>query len=416
VDRGVSALDPVDGSPGRHTPIRDGAQEMSEYQYYEFLAIDRPLDAKQIAQVRALSTRARISPTSFVNEYEWGDFRGNPRTLVERYYDAHLYFANWGTRTLMLRLPKTLLDLATAQRYCDTDASSAYVASGNVILVLRSEDEDGDEDWEDGGPGPLAPLIGVRAELAAGDLRPLYLAWLAALSAGEYGLLTDLDDDPTREPPVPAGLSQLTAAQQALAAFLRVDPDILAAAAEAGEAPSRRSRADPGLAARIKALPVKDKDAALLRLLSDDQPHARAELLRDLRPPNTDGSPQKDGRRTVGQLLKAADFRRSERAHAEERRRAEERQRREQKAAAAREQRLNDLALQGDRPWQEVDRLIATKKPRDYDTAVTLLTDLQTLSRRGGIPADFAHKLANLRALHQRKPALIERLDKSGLE
>ncbi|TCO34672.1 hypothetical protein EV652_102740 [Kribbella steppae] len=44
---------------------------MSEYQYYEFLAIDRPLDDDEQAAVRSLSTRARITATSFVNEYHW---------------------------------------------------------------------------------------------------------------------------------------------------------------------------------------------------------------------------------------------------------------------------------------------------------------------------------------------------------
>jgi len=42
---------------------------MSEYQYYEFLAVDRPLDERQQAEVRTLSTRARITATSFTNEY-----------------------------------------------------------------------------------------------------------------------------------------------------------------------------------------------------------------------------------------------------------------------------------------------------------------------------------------------------------
>jgi hypothetical protein len=37
---------------------------MSENQYYEFLAVDRPLDERQQAEVRALSTRARITATS----------------------------------------------------------------------------------------------------------------------------------------------------------------------------------------------------------------------------------------------------------------------------------------------------------------------------------------------------------------
>ena len=42
---------------------------MSEYQYYEFQAIDRRLTAKEVSVLREFSTRARISPTSFVNDY-----------------------------------------------------------------------------------------------------------------------------------------------------------------------------------------------------------------------------------------------------------------------------------------------------------------------------------------------------------
>jgi hypothetical protein len=34
---------------------------MSAYQYYEFLALDRPLDDRQQAEVRSLSTRASIT-------------------------------------------------------------------------------------------------------------------------------------------------------------------------------------------------------------------------------------------------------------------------------------------------------------------------------------------------------------------
>ena len=42
---------------------------MSEYQYYEFLALDRPTD-DEFEHVRALSTRAEITCTRFVNEYQ----------------------------------------------------------------------------------------------------------------------------------------------------------------------------------------------------------------------------------------------------------------------------------------------------------------------------------------------------------
>jgi hypothetical protein len=67
---------------------------MSEYQYYEFVAIDRPLTAKQMAELRAISTRAEITSSRFQNEYQWGDLKADPAKLMERYFDAHLYFTN----------------------------------------------------------------------------------------------------------------------------------------------------------------------------------------------------------------------------------------------------------------------------------------------------------------------------------
>jgi hypothetical protein len=83
---------------------------LSEYQYYEFQAIDRPLGDADRKSLRGLSTRARITATSFTNSYEWGDFKGDPAKLMERCFDLHLYLANWGTRRLMIRVPRRLID------------------------------------------------------------------------------------------------------------------------------------------------------------------------------------------------------------------------------------------------------------------------------------------------------------------
>jgi hypothetical protein len=51
------------------------AARMSEYQYYEFLAINRPLDRAAQDALRSISSRAQITPTSFINHYEWGDLK-----------------------------------------------------------------------------------------------------------------------------------------------------------------------------------------------------------------------------------------------------------------------------------------------------------------------------------------------------
>ena len=49
---------------------------MSEYQYYEFLAVDRPLSEQEIRELREVSRRAEITPARFVNEYHFGNLRG----------------------------------------------------------------------------------------------------------------------------------------------------------------------------------------------------------------------------------------------------------------------------------------------------------------------------------------------------
>jgi len=139
---------------------------MSEYQYYEFLAIDRPLDEGEQAEVRELSTRARITATSFVNEYHWGNFQGDPRKMMERYYDAHLYVTNWGTHQVMFRLPRAFLGLEAAEQYCVDPHVCAWVSGKNLILDLTSQDDSGD--GAEGAENSLSAIVGVRAELAAG--------------------------------------------------------------------------------------------------------------------------------------------------------------------------------------------------------------------------------------------------------
>lgn len=156
---------------------------MSEYQYYEFLAVDRPLNDLQLAEVRSLSTRASVTATSFVNEYHWGNFRGDPKQMMERYYDAHLYLANWGTHRIMLRLPRSLLDLDVARGYCAGDLVTAWTTGKFLVLDLTSEDEGGE--WDPDAVIPLSAIVGIRSELATGDLRPLYLAWLAGHNTAE---------------------------------------------------------------------------------------------------------------------------------------------------------------------------------------------------------------------------------------
>lgn len=396
---------------------------MSEYQYYEFVALDRPLSRTQMQELRALSTRAVITSTSFVNHYEWGNFRGDPDKMMERYFDAFLYLTNWGTRRVMLRLPRKQLSLDTAAQYCG-DTASAWTAGRNIVLDLCSEDEEGD--WETDGEGLLAAIVPIRDELTSGDLSALYLAWLCDVA-------TEAVEDDELEPPVPDGLHDLSAAGQALAEYLRVDEDLLAEAAApapppdpAGSAP--RQLPDPpatDFARWVAGLPPVHEDPALQRLVRDGA-DLHAALLRRYHEAGSPGSTPTWGPRTVGELLAGAAVRREERHRLEreraaaeqvrrERAEAEARARRERAEAAAREKRLVTLARRVPQAWDRVEELISTRIPADYDAAVGVLADLHVLSQRTDGTAEFRERVGALRAQHRRKSSLLQRLDRAGI-
>lgn len=386
---------------------------MSEYQYYEFQAIDRPLTKDELDGVRALSSRARISATHFVNEYHYGNFRGDERKLMEQLYDAHLHFTNWGSRRLMLRLPTTLLPARIAEPYCAEDALTCWTGKGRLLLDFSYEDEDGGE-WDFESSFTLASFIALRTELAAGDLRPLYLAWLSALTRWE--LEEDVDEDEytsTIEPPVPVGLDQLTGPQQTLADFLHVDPHLLAAAARASGAAASQAIDRDSLTTWIRALPQREKDALLLDAALGAAPQPGPALLARHRAASrgTAEPTTATRRRSAAELLDAAHEVRSENKRQQEQARVQARR----AERLARENHLDRLAENTEQVWQDIAHLIGQKQSAPYDTAVTLLKDLREIHDRAGAPEEFARRLHDLREQHRGKPSLMRRLNDASL-
>ncbi|MEW6683512.1 MAG: hypothetical protein AB1451_11420 [Nitrospirota bacterium] len=379
---------------------------MSEYQYYEFQAIDRPLTEREMRELRAYSTRATITSTRFVNHYEWGGFKGNPSRWMERYFDAFLFLANWGTHELMLRVPKTSFDLRTARQYCRSESAAVRASGEFVILEFCSDDEEGE--WTDDGSGWLSSLIPLRRDLESGDHRALYLAWLLGVQRGA-------PDHHATEPPVPPGLRQVTAPLTAFAEFLRIDGDLIAVAAE--HSPDLSGAVSSKDFARwVQTLPDSDKTEFLVRLAAGDQAPVQAELLRRFQKGRqalrAGGAPKP---RTVAQLLAAAKQRADARRRVEAARAAREQRRREREETQRRRRYLDDLAKREDETWHKVDILIAMRRPQDYDEAVRLLKDLQELAQRDGRGSDTRVRIQALYERHATKPSFLGRLQKSGL-
>jgi len=369
---------------------------MSEYQYYEFQAIDRPLTEEEQQAVARLSSRVDPHPRRAVFVYHWSDFPGDPDRTLTQYYDAMLYMANWGSRQLMFRFPTSVLDLEGVRAYCQPPIIEDFISCSTVgeyaTLDIQFHDEEGG-DWIEG-EGWLPAMIGLRDDILRGDYRSLYLAWLKTLEM--ENLL-----DSVSEPPVPARLNSLPPAIRAFVDFFEIDELLIRVAAEAS---SDREPTPKGWLNRAMALlPEGERDGYLVRL-AQGEAHLSVKLNRRLRQVAPLPEPELHPRRTVGQLL----------GEAEERRQRERRQLAEE-AEARRVHEMEALAKREDQTWEEIDSLIQKTQVKAYGEAARLLLKLRELARYQGQEETFQQRLNHIYEQYRRRSALRRRLQDAGL-
>ncbi|MCY4189516.1 MAG: hypothetical protein OXD30_13635, partial [Bryobacterales bacterium] len=377
--------------------------------YYEFQAIDRPLDESDKEALRSISSRAEITATRFTNVYHYGDFHGDSRKLMERWFDLHLYLANWGTRQLMLRLPKRLVDRAALDPFVSAVEEVELLEAGeNLIIDACFYGEDGESYYAiDGeGEGCLDSIAPLRDSALSGDLRLFYVLWLVAVEKGVVPA--------GAEEPLP-GIGPLTSPLASLAEFFRIDQDLLSAAAEMpSDADGGCSFADVSRAT-LQAVPDSEKTALLLRLVDGD-PHVAAEVRGKVRTAWAVAQGQSNcRRRTVAELQGRSRIVRDRRMAEEARRREEERLRKEREAERARRKRLDATKARGARVWDEVEVQVQYVNAPGYNRATELLVDLRTLAQEAGEMHEFARHIESIRRRHARKPAFIKRLDRNRL-
>ncbi len=230
---------------------------MSEYQYYEFQAVDRPLTEREQDAVANLSSRVVLSPHSAVFTYSYGDFPGDPVKVLEKYFDALLYLANWGSRHLWFRLPRELVKPEELKPYCLEDVILVKARGEHIVVGICLDEEEGGG-WVKGA-GQLTALLPLRQQILEGDYRALYLAWLKATQ------FADPVEDDQVAPPVPPGLRSLSAPLKEFVAFFAIDRDAIAAAAKtSAKAPSEIG---PNLEEWVSDLPQAEQEDFLRRML-----------------------------------------------------------------------------------------------------------------------------------------------------
>jgi hypothetical protein len=348
---------------------------MSEYQYYEFQSLDRPLNSADQTYLRGLSSRASVTATSASFAYNYSDFRGDPEKVLGRCFDMMLYVANFGARRLMFRFPKKLVKPEIFKPYCVKHCISVSTTEKSVVLDISMNGEDY-YTWIDDDGVSLGGFVALREDLLQRDFRALCLAWLRS------GFSEDTDADPEEmvEPPVPPNLKKLSPALKAFADFFMVDEDLIAAATT--ESASAQATSEP-IEEWLAALSDAERNGYLLRAINDET-HIGAELLLHLRtrygqkktPTGT------DAKRTLAELIEVGKNKRKGRAQQER-----------QAAEKAKRKRLEAIAAKAETLWKEIVRLVELKQTSPYDEAVAHLKNLRDVAVMQGTAEAFGDRI-----------------------
>jgi hypothetical protein len=413
---------------------------MSEYQRYEFMTVDRPLTRAQVNAVDNLSSHIDVSSTHAVVEYNWGDFKHDPIKVLHKYFDGFLYWANWGSPQLAFRFPHGVLPSDLIAHYDFNDWVTFTRHSDYDILDISFGELEAPDMWTDYDLGSLIP---IREELIDGDMRALYIAWLAAQSTlkGRTGYRRkpasndDYDDDEYDEEedyeeedyeddeeeeeeevddeeeekedyeisimPVPPGFATLTAAQQSLAELLQVPQELLAVAGQySSTAPST---AKDDFASWIELLPQNRRTDYLVRLARNEPGLSRllVKELRELNPDKTKAMPP------TGEMIPYATLL----AESKTLKARLERERREQERLE-RERHLQTIHEHKNEYWQQVEEGALRKNAWGYDEATKVLVELRDAAAQFNESQEFQARFHTWIQSHLRRPALLQRLQK----
>lgn len=373
---------------------------MSEYQYYEFQAIDRSLTKKEMGEIARLSSRVDLNPYRAVFVYNYGDFRAEPENVLSRYFDAMIYLANWGSKRLMFRFPESVVNIDEIRQYCFSRMISLKTGEGYAVLDLNYCEEEGCS-WIEGEYW-LPRFLPLRHDLMLQDYRLLYLAWLKAI------MLEPPDENEKKtytHPPVPSGLRDLSQPLSDFVELFELDPFLVQVAAESS--PDHKEITKETLQNAVSKLPAAECRDFLLRLASGEPnlSHSLNLRLNEFIKLELDSPSKKREPLPVLTLLENA-----------ERAKEQENERQRALEEAKRIERLEALAGQVSHLWKKVDSLIARKQIKAYDEAVEILVELKEVAEYQGTQNAFQERINRLHETHSRLPGLIWRMDSNGLK
>ena len=208
-------------------------------------------------------------------------------------------------------------------------------------------------------------------------------------------------------PAVPAGLGSLTEAQIALAKFLAVDGDLIAAAAEVSAEFPADGASDDRVAAWVAGLQKEEVRALIARIIQGDGLRIQTQLQSryyGARHDATENARAGASGRTAGDLVAMA----AQTARIRARQLSVKRER-------ERHAHLSGLIPRFPALWTPVNSLAEEQKSSSYEQACTLLVDMRDAYAQAGRRSDFDAEFARFMERYSRRTALIRRLKEAQL-
>lgn len=361
---------------------------MSGYELYDFLAIDNPLTEQERKEVSSLSSRTKATSYSASFLYHYGGSLGNGVDVLLKYFDAFLYYTNWGSAHLSFRFPNNAIDIKLLEQYEYSYSVRVTKHEKYTILEMMYDSEEG-FGWVDG-EGLLSTMVGLRQDIINGDMRAPYLMWLQGVQVDiEYG---DLDLDDIIEPPLPNNFKHLQPQLEAFTEFMMIEDALLETLARAS---STYKKPKLDIEKGLTLLSSSEKDAFLTQL-AQNVPNLSSQLQKRLRELLPD-----DAQKPDTTTFKVMDILQN----------IETVEREQALALEAKENAyLDDLKAREDKIWQNIHWLISQKKTKSYEEAIEHLVELRKVAMRDDTMATFQAQISEIYEIYSTLKGLHSRL------
>ncbi len=369
---------------------------MSEFQYYEFHAVDKPLNSEDLESVRGMSSRVQLSSRKAVFTYSYSDFRYDEEEVLINYFDFMFYIANWGSKRIMMKFPADLVDYEFLRKYRISVISSyaqdirIFKKSEFVILDISFSEEDGLGWIEEDNYGE--EFLNIRDEIMRGDYQSLFVMWLRFLEdlykSDEFEF--DYSFDASLIPP---NLLPLNASGRAAQEFCLVSQDWL----DVMQLYSKQEEGETDFEDRIFRMP-KDRMAQYLQMILRDEPNLKARLVKELG--------DKKANKGEDEQIRLAEIGEKAAVVEQSRRKVEQQEKAQQEL-----KKMNDILQNEDKIKQEIIENIELGNSKYYKIAVSKLQELKSMNEYFNTQSDFNTFLNQITSEYSRKSSFIRMLE-----